>query len=239
MVKVPNAYWWQKKHLRQAFKGVLRSIFGVGATNPMPVFVDPLNTYVDPYVEIGAETVIEPNVWIMGKTVIGKNCRIGFGSIIIDSVIGDHVTVSGSKIVSSTVDEHAVIGYTAHINRTHFGAYSKMLHRGYLGDAEVGEHVNIGADVTTANYDGANKNETVIANYAFIGTGVNLVAPITIPEGTMIASGSTVTGKDALEPWRLFVARATGRLSRSKRVRWDEEGWHLEEFHPDTEEDKQ
>ncbi|MFY9462149.1 MAG: hypothetical protein WAP51_03030 [Candidatus Sungiibacteriota bacterium] len=227
MKRIPSAYWWQKRHLKQSLGGFWRNLFWQ-EVRPMPIFIDPLNAYVSPDVEIGAGTVIEPNVWIMGSAKIGKNCRIGFGSVIIDSTLEDNVKVAGARIEKSYVEHDAEIGYTAQLKRTRFGAYSKMLHRGYLGDAEVGHHVNIGADVTTANYDGVNKNKTVIVNYAFIGTGVNLVAPIIIPEGAMIASGSTVTGKDALEPWQLFVARATGRLSRSKRVRWDEKGWHLE-----------
>ena len=228
MKRVPNAYFWQRKHLRQAMKGWWRNIFWLGVANPMPILIDPLNTYIDPAVEIGEGTVVEPNVWIMGNTVIGKNCHIGFGSVIINSTLGNNVKVFGGKIEDSRVDDWAEIGYTAQIKRTHFGAHSKMLHRGYLGDAEVGMGVNIGADVTTANYDGTRKHATVIGDDAFIGTGVNLVAPIIIPEGMMIASGSTVTAKDPKEPWRLLIARAPARLSRSKRVIKDKRGWHLE-----------
>ena len=224
MKRMPNAYWWQRGQLGRVIKTFWRNF----DENTNPVFIDPLNTYVDLGVEIGDHTVIEPNVWIMGNTKIGKKCHISFGSVIIDSTLEDGVRVFGGRIEKSYVEHDDEIGYTAQLKRTRFGAYSKMLHRGYLGDAEVGHNVNIGADVTTANYDGANKNKTVIENYAFIGTGVNLVAPIIIPEGAMVASGSTVIGKDVLEPWRLFIARATGRLSRSKRVRWDETGWHLD-----------
>lgn len=233
MKRLPTAYWWQRKHLRQAFGGLWRNIFWVGGTNPMPIFIDPFNTYIDPAVEIGEGTIIEPNVWITGKTHIGKNCRIGFGSVIIDSELGDNVIVSGARIEKSVVEHHAEIGYTAQLKRTRFGAHSKMLHRGYLGDATVGERVNIGADVTTANHDGTNKNETIIGNDAFIGTGVNLVAPIEIPAGMMIASGSTVTAKDPKEPWRLLIARATAHLSRSRRVVKNENGWRLEELKED------
>lgn len=200
-----------------------------------PIFKDPENTWVDERAEIGANTLVFPGCYILGACKIGKNCRIGFGSAIIDSTLEDNVKVDGARIEKGYVKHDAEIGYTAQLKRTRFGAYSKMLHRGYLGDAEVGRHVNIGADVTTANYDGINKNRTVIASYAFIGTGVNLVAPVIIPEGAMIASGSTVTEKDALEPWRLFIARATGRLSASKMVHWDEKGWHLEERGADDE----
>lgn len=223
--KVPNAFFWQRRRLGR----LMRTFWHNLDENVSPVFIDPLNTYVGSVVEIGDKTTIEPNAWIMGETVIGKNCRIGFGSIIIDSVLEDNVTISGARIEKSRIGHHAEIGYTAQLKRTQFGAYSKMVHRGYLGDAVVGEHVNIGADVTTANYDGTNKNKTVIGNNAFIGTGVNLVAPIEIPEGMMIASGSTVTAKDPKEPWRLLIARPQARLSRSRRVVKDEKGWRLEE----------
>lgn len=239
MKRMPTAYWWQRKHVRQAMKGFWRNLFWIGGINPMPTFIDPFNTYIDPSVEIGAETVIEPNVWIMGKTIIGKNCRIGFGSVIIDSVVGDHVVVGGARIEKSGVDNYAQIGYTAQLKRAHFGAYSKMLHRGYLGDAIIGERVNIGADVDTGNYDGTNKNQTIIEDDAFIGIGVKLVAPIRIPRGMYIAAGSVVTAKDPKEPWRLLIVRAPAHLSRSKRVVKDENGWHLEERNPNIPEDEQ
>lgn len=229
MSQVPTAYWWQRKHLRQAMKGCWRNIFWVSITNPMPIFLDPLNTYIDPSAEIGAETVIEPNVWIMGKTRIGKNCRIGFGSVIIDSTLEDNVQVTGARIEKSCVEHDAAIGYTAQLKRTHFGAFSKMPHHGYLGDCEVGHHVNIGAGTITSNYDGAKKNKTVINDYAFIGTNVNLVAPIVIPEGAMIAAGSTITGKNKMPSWSLVIARPEFHVSRTKRIRWDEKGWHIEE----------
>lgn len=233
MKRVPNAYWWQRKHLRQTLKGFWRSIFEEDYVRPTPIFIDPLNTYVDPSVKIGSETVIEPNVWIMGNTVIGKNCRIKFGSVIIDSILENDVLIDGGRVEKSTIGHHAEIGYTAQLKRTRLGAYSKMLHHGYLGDAIVGERVNIGAGVITANYDGTNKNKTVIGDDAFIGTSVNLVAPVEIPAGMMIASGSTVTAKDSKEPWRLLIARSPAHLSRSRRVVKDENGWHLEELRHD------
>ncbi|MBI2639821.1 MAG: hypothetical protein HYW90_02925 [Candidatus Sungbacteria bacterium] len=220
MERVPNARWWQVKHAWLYTRLRMEGLEG-------PQFVDNMNTYVDPDVLIGAGTVVEPNVWIKGNTVIGKNCRIGFGSVIIDSELENDVVICGARIEQCYICHHAEIGYTAQMKRTRFGARSKMVHRGYLGDATVGEGVNIGADVTTANYDGANKHKTVIGDNAFIGTGVNLVAPIEIPTGMMIASGSTVTTKDPKEPGRLLVARAPGRLSQSKRVVKDERGWLL------------
>ena len=225
-IRVPNALLWQRQYTQRG--KILRTFLRHLDENVSPVFIDPLNTYVAREVKIGEKTVIEPNVWIMGKTVIGKNCRIGFGSVIIDSELEDNVTVSGARIEKSHIGHHAEIGYTAQLKRTRFGAYSKMVHRGYLGDAVVGERVNIGADVTTANYDGTNKHKTIIGNDAFIGTGVNLVAPIEIPQGMMIASGSTVTAKDPKEPGRLLVARAKAHLSISKRVVKDKNGWRLE-----------
>lgn len=222
MKQIPNARWWQVKHAWLYTRLRMEGLAG-------PEFVDNMNTYVDPDIPIGAGTIVEPNVWIMGKTVIGKNCRIAFGSVIIDSELEDDVVVSGARIEKCHICHHAEIGYTAQLKRTRFGPRSKMMHRGYLGDATVGENVNIGADVTTANYDGMNKHKTVIGDNAFIGTGVNLVAPIEIPAGMMIASGSTITAKDPKESERLLIARATARLSQSKRVVRDKSGWRLEE----------
>ena len=227
MARVPNAYFWQRSNLGRVTKLFFRE--WNMAKEHIVAFVDPLNTYVVDGVEIGGGTIVEPNVWIVGSTKIGKNCRIGFGSVIVDSTLEDNVKVSGARIEKSCVEHDAEIGYTAQLKRTRFGAYSKMLHHGYLGDATVGQHANIGAGVITANYDGSKKHETVVEDYAFIGTNVCLVAPIVVPEGAMIAAGSTVTGKDEIPPWSLVIARPEFHVSRTKRIRWDEEGWRVEQ----------
>ncbi|MDO8560990.1 MAG: hypothetical protein Q7R91_02140 [bacterium] len=225
-MKVPNAYRWQRKNLWNTLVLFFRH-WGNLPNEIVPKFIDPLNIYISTETRIGGGTVIEPNVWIEGKTVIGKNCKIRFGSVIIDSIIGDNVIIAGARVENSEVGDNAELGYTAQLKRTQFGARSKMMHHGYLGDAVVGEDVNIGAGVVTANYDGETKHQTTIGNDAFIGTNVCLVAPITVPEGAMIAAGSTVTGKDELLPYHLAIARPKFHISRSKLVTKDERSWRL------------
>lgn len=226
MIKVPNAHQWQRYRIGHFLKRFVRD--GLNSSPKRAVtFVGPLNTYLAREVTVGDGTVIEPNVWIMGKTKIGENCKIGFGSVIIDAEIGNNVVISGARIENCWIGAGAEIGYTAQLKRTRFGAFSKMVHHGYLGDALVGERVNIGAGVITANYDGAKKTQTIIEDDVFIGTNVCLIAPILIPRGMMIAAGSVVTAKDPLEPWRLLIARAHAHLSASKRVVKGENGWHL------------
>lgn len=228
MARVSNVHKWRWQKTLRTVGAWLANGFNL-PNEKIVTFIDPTAAYIyPPAIEIGEGTIIEPNVWISGKTKIGKRCRIEFGSVIIDSELEDDVAVSGGCIEKSWIGSHAKIGYTAQIKRTRFGAYSKMIHHGYLGDAIVGERVNIGAGVITANYDGFKKHLTIIENDAFIGTNVCLVAPIRVPEGVMIAAGSTVTANDHLEPWRLVIARAPAHLSKSKRVVKDDDGWHLE-----------
>lgn len=234
MAKLPTAYWWLRKHWwKHCREGIKVHV------------IDDMSSYISPETQIGNNTTIEPNVWITGKTVIGKNCRIGFGSVIADSaignntiiegavlkkaVIGNNVQIAEAKIEQSSVGDEAEIGFGAQLKRTQFGERSKMMHHGYLGDCVVGRGVNIAAGVITANYDGVNKQKTVIEDGAFIGTNVNLVAPVTIPKGAMIAAGSTVTGKDGLAPGDLAIARAPIHISRTKKVVVDEDGWHVKE----------
>jgi bifunctional UDP-N-acetylglucosamine pyrophosphorylase / glucosamine-1-phosphate N-acetyltransferase len=171
----------------------------------------PSSTFIDASVEIAADVTIEPNVTLRGRTVIGRDTVIRAGSQLIDAQVGEGCTIWASVIEQSTVGDRVRIGPFSHLRggcvigddaeignyaemkNTRFGAQSKMHHFGYLGDADVGRSVNIGAGTITANYDGRNKNRTVIGDGAFIGSDSILRAPVTIGAGSYTGAGSVVT----------------------------------------------
>ena len=186
---------------------------------------DPAATWIDAHVEVGEDTVIAPGVVLTGATRVGRGCRVGPGSRITDSTIGDGVTVlDHSVIVQSTVEDDCTIGPFAHLRpgshmatgarvgnfvalkNTTLGPGSKANHLTYLGDAVVGAHVNVGAGVITCNYDGSAKHQTRIEDGAFVGSDSQLVAPVTVGAGAYVAAGSTVTMD--VPPGSLAVARA-------------------------------
>lgn len=172
---------------------------------------DPATTYVDRDVTVGADTIIHPGVSLEGHTTIGGGCEIHSGARIVDSHIADrvvvlnHCLITDSRIASDArvgpfahlrneadVRDHAKVGNFVELKKTVLGAGSKASHLAYLGDATIGESVNIGAGVITCNYDGVKKNRTVIENGAFVGSDSQLIAPVTIGEGAYVGSGSTV-----------------------------------------------
>ena len=174
--------------------------------------VDPAATYIDPDVEIGADTVIHPGVIIEGRTRIGTACEIHAHVTITDCEIGDNVTVkSFSLMTSSRIEAGASIGPFAHLRpetvicegakignfvelkKTTFGPYSKANHLSYLGNATVGTKVNVGAGTITCNYDGEHKHDTVIEDGAFIGSDSQLIAPVRVGKGAYVAAGSSIT----------------------------------------------
>jgi bifunctional UDP-N-acetylglucosamine pyrophosphorylase / glucosamine-1-phosphate N-acetyltransferase len=156
--------------------------------------VDPATTYIGPDVTIGPGTTIYPNTVIEGKVSIGAYCTIE-SSYIRDSVIGDRVTVGPfAHIRNQSVIHHDVrIGNFVEVKKSTLDDGVKAAHLTYLGDSVIGKHVNIGCGTITVNYDGTLKHQTIIEANAFIGSNVNLIAPITIGEGAVIAAGSTVT----------------------------------------------
>jgi bifunctional UDP-N-acetylglucosamine pyrophosphorylase/glucosamine-1-phosphate N-acetyltransferase len=174
--------------------------------------VDPAATYIDPHVEIGADTVIHPGVIIEGRTRIGAACEIHAHVTISDCEIGDNVTIkSFSLMASSRIDAGASIGPFAHLRpetvvgegakignfvelkKTTLGPHSKANHLSYLGNATIGTKVNVGAGTITCNYDGVHKHETVIEDGAFIGSDSQLIAPVRVGKGAYIAAGSSIT----------------------------------------------
>lgn len=173
--------------------------------------VSPEVTYIEPDVKVGKDTVIEPFSVIKGNTIIGENCVIGPSSYLLNARIGDRCEIFYSVIKNSTIESDVRVGPFSHIRdeatiksysaigdfvevkKSKIGSYTKALHHSYLGDAEIGERVNIGAGVITCNYDGKNKYKTIIEDNAFIGSNTNLIAPIRVGRGAVTGAGSVVT----------------------------------------------
>jgi bifunctional UDP-N-acetylglucosamine pyrophosphorylase/glucosamine-1-phosphate N-acetyltransferase len=172
--------------------------------------VDPPSTFIDATVEIGADTTVAPGTHLQGTTVVGARCEIGPGSLIRDSRIGDGCMVRFSTVEESTMEdgvdmgpyshlrpgsylcEGVHIGNFAEVKSSRLGRGTKMGHFSYVGDAEVGQDVNIGAGTITANYDGERKHRTTIGDGAFIGSDTMLVAPVNVGRGARTAAGSVV-----------------------------------------------
>jgi bifunctional UDP-N-acetylglucosamine pyrophosphorylase/glucosamine-1-phosphate N-acetyltransferase len=174
--------------------------------------IDPATTYIDPDVEIGADTVIHPGVAIEGQSRIGAACEIHSHVRIVDSEISDKSVILnfcliiGSRIAESVsigpfahlrpesvVGERAKIGNFVELKKTTMGAGSKANHLAYLGDATIGERVNVGAGTITCNYDGIKKYPTIIEDGAFIGSDTQLIAPVRVGKGAYVAAGSSIT----------------------------------------------
>jgi bifunctional UDP-N-acetylglucosamine pyrophosphorylase/glucosamine-1-phosphate N-acetyltransferase len=187
--------------------------------------LDPASTYVDDTVTIGSDTMLYPNVLIEGATTIGSDAVIGTGCQIVSSQIADGVRLRPYCVVTdSEIQEGAELGPFCHlrpnavigpqaklgnfveVKKSRIGRGSKANHLAYIGDATVGDGVNIGAGAITCNYDGFTKSETKIGDGAFIGTNVSMVAPLTIGEGAYIGSGAVIT-KD-VPPDALAVERS-------------------------------
>jgi bifunctional UDP-N-acetylglucosamine pyrophosphorylase / glucosamine-1-phosphate N-acetyltransferase len=174
--------------------------------------VDPAATYIDAAVRIGPDTTVWPGTFILGETTIGRDCEIGghvlierarigdgaeiqHGSVLRDCVLGDSVSIGPFSHLrtGSEVGDQSRIGSYAELVRTTIGRRTKDQHFGYLGDSVVGDDVNIGAGTVTCNYDGANKNRTVIGDGAFIGSNSTIIPPVEIGAGAYVAAGSTIT----------------------------------------------
>jgi bifunctional UDP-N-acetylglucosamine pyrophosphorylase/glucosamine-1-phosphate N-acetyltransferase len=187
--------------------------------------LDPASTYIEDTVTVGPDTTIYPHVTIEGHSTIGGECVIGVGCHVSSSRIAGHVTLLPYCVVrEAAIEEAATLGPFCHLRplshvgpkakignfvelkKSTIGRGSKVPHLSYVGDATVGEGVNVGAGTITCNYDGVAKHETKIGDRAFIGTNTSLVAPVTVGEGAYIGAGSTIT-KD-VPPGALAVGRA-------------------------------
>ena len=174
--------------------------------------VDPASTYVEDTVTIGHDTVVQPQTVIEGATVIGSECVIGAGSHVSGSRLADRVVLKPYSIIEeAAIDEDATLGPFCHLRpgchigagaeignfaelkKSRVGKKTKIHHVSYMGDATLGERVNVGAGTITCNYDGQRKHPTVIGDGVFVGTNSSLVAPLTIGEGAYVAAGSVIT----------------------------------------------
>ena len=189
---------------------------------------DPPTAYIDGDVKVGADTVIHPGVALEGRTTIGAGCEIHSGVRIVDSQIGDRVTIFNHCVITNArVADDVKVGPFAHLRneadvragarvgnfvelkKTVLGAGSKSMHLAYLGDATIGEKVNIGAGTITCNYDGVTKNQTVIEDGAFVGSDSQLIAPVTVGKGAYVGSGTTV--RQDVPPGALAVSAGKQR----------------------------
>ncbi|MFZ5650595.1 MAG: bifunctional UDP-N-acetylglucosamine diphosphorylase/glucosamine-1-phosphate N-acetyltransferase GlmU [Bacillota bacterium] len=173
--------------------------------------IDPNAVYIDAGVSIGRDTVIYPGTIVEGGAVIGEGCEIGPFTRIISARIKDNVTVRQSVIEESEIGSGCTIGPYSYIRpgcsigdrvrvgdfvelkKAEIGGGSKVPHLSYVGDALLGQNVNVGAGTITCNYDGEKKWKTIIGDNAFIGSNTNLVAPVRVGEGAVTGAGSTIT----------------------------------------------
>jgi bifunctional UDP-N-acetylglucosamine pyrophosphorylase / glucosamine-1-phosphate N-acetyltransferase len=198
----------------------------------------PETSVIDSTVTVGADTIVEPFVQLLGRTKIGSGCRIRSYSVIEDSTIGDEVLVrNGSVISTAQVAKGALIGPYSHLRpeseigegahvgnfvetkKSRLGAGAKANHLSYIGDAEIGAGTNIGAGTITCNYDGKNKHRTTIGANVFVGSDATLVAPLAIADGSYIAAGSTITEDVPADALALGRARQTTKPDWAKKMR--------------------
>ena len=195
-------------HLDAAMRaGTAKRLMAAGVT-----IFRPDTCVIDAEVRVAADTTIEPYVQLLGTTVIGTECRIRSYSVIQNSTLGDGVLVrNGCVLDGATVGDNAILGPYSHLRpesrigeAAHVGNFvetkkmtlgkgSKANHLNYLGDAEIGAGVNIGAGAITCNYDGVHKHLTRIGDGAFVGSDATLVAPVEVGTGAYVAAGSSIT----------------------------------------------
>jgi bifunctional UDP-N-acetylglucosamine pyrophosphorylase/glucosamine-1-phosphate N-acetyltransferase len=197
--------------------------------------INPEQTYIDHGVTIGADTTIHPGCQIGSGTIIGSGCEIDQSVSISGCRIGDDCHIKAASVLEdSELGEEVAVGPMAHLRpgsvlgkkvkignfvetkKIVMGEGSKASHLTYLGDAEIGRNVNIGCGTITCNYDGVKKHRTVLGDDVFIGSDVQLVAPVTVGRNSLVAAGTTVT---------LDVPPDSLALSRVPQV--NKEGWRL------------
>ncbi len=223
-----------RKELAEAEKIMRQKILNELMLNGVTI-ADPGSTYIDAEVKIGKDTVIFPGTMIKGETEIGENCRLGPQSYIEDCRIGNEVEIRASFIYKDEIGDGARIGPFAHLRagtsigkKTRIGNFTevknskigngtKVSHLSYIGDAKLGKGINIGAGVITCNYDGITKHQTIIEDEVFIGSNVNLIAPIRIGKKAVIGAGSTIINK--VPPKSLAIARSREIIKRNYILR--------------------
>jgi bifunctional UDP-N-acetylglucosamine pyrophosphorylase/glucosamine-1-phosphate N-acetyltransferase len=195
--------------------------------------IDPASTWIDAAVTIGRDTVLYPNVTLEGKTVIGEDCVLRSSTRLTNCIVGNGVEILDHCVFAdSYIEDDAHLGPFAHLRpgvvvrkkakvgnfvemkKTDLGEGSKANHLSYLGDAKIGKGVNIGAGTITCNYDGVRKFQTVIGDGVFLGSDTQLIAPVTVGAGAIIAAGTTVTEDVPAD------ALVIGRVPQVNRAGW-------------------
>ena len=189
------------------------------------VIADPENAYIAPEAVIGPGTQILPGCQIIGKTVIGTGCQIGPYTLLQDTVLGNSVTVNQSQVLESTIGTGTTVGPFAYVRpgsrvgekcrigdfvelkKVTIGNGTKISHLTYVGDADLGERINIGCGTVFANYDGKHKYRSTVGNDVFIGCNTNLISPVNVADGVYIATGTTIS-EDVTEPESLVIGRS-------------------------------
>ena len=193
--------------------------------------INPESTHISSEAVIGSDTIIQPGTVIEGATVIGEDCIIGPNSHLVNATVGNRTTIHSSVILDSKVGNDTAVGPFAHlrpdsslgdhvkignfveVKKSVIEDYSKVSHLSYIGDAEVGHNVNIGCGTITVNYDGKNKFKTIIENDVFVGCNSNLVAPVTLKEGSYVAAGSTITKEVPSDALAIARSRQENKLN--------------------------
>lgn len=208
-----------------------RNLMAAGVT-----MINPATVYIDAEVKVGRDTVIFPNTILRGWTVVGEECMLGPQTEITDSTIGDGSQVRHSVVTESILERKVTVGPFCHlrpgtilksgvkvgdfveIKNSQVGEGSKIPHHSYIGDAEIGCDVNMGAGTIVVNFDGRNKYKTVVADGAFVGCNSNLVAPVTIGRGAFVAAGSTITNDVPAGALSLTRARQVDKPGLAARL---------------------
>ncbi|UVI33504.1 bifunctional UDP-N-acetylglucosamine diphosphorylase/glucosamine-1-phosphate N-acetyltransferase GlmU [Paenibacillus spongiae] len=199
--------------------------------------IDPLSTYIEADVVIGSDTILYPGTFLRGRTVIGQDCVIGPNADITNTTIGNEATVKYSVVVDSEIGNTSAVGPFAYLRpgsklgagckigdfvelkNAEIGDGSKVSHLSYVGDAKVGKDVNIGCGAITVNYDGYNKSLTEIGDDAFVGSNVNLIAPVTIGDGAYIVAGSTITKDVPAGDMAIARERQVNKTGYAEKIR--------------------
>jgi bifunctional UDP-N-acetylglucosamine pyrophosphorylase / glucosamine-1-phosphate N-acetyltransferase len=198
--------------------------------------IDPDSITIDDTVKIGVDAIIEPQTHLRGETIIGAGSRIGPSSLIENTTVGEKATVMYSVVMDSTIGNNATVGPFANIRqevavgescrvgnfvelkKSTLGANTNVAHLSYIGNATVGERVNIGAGTITVNYDGKYKHQTTIGNFTRIGSNNTLVAPLNIGAEVTTAAGSTIVS-DVPDDC-LAIARSHQTIKPGWRPKW-------------------
>lgn len=194
------------------------------------------NCIIDPMVQIGNNVIIKDNNVITGNTIIADNAIIGFGNYINNSIVGENCSIEYSYITESkigasskigpysrlrpntTIGNNCKIGNFVEIKNAKIGNNVKASHLSYIGDAEIGDNCNIGCGAIFVNYNGKKKHKTIVENNCFIGSNVNIIAPVTIKEGTYICAGTTITCNT--EPNDFVIGRAKETIKQNKAIQY-------------------